>query len=123
VSRGFGVVTARAAVLSRLVKGISNKELMMRVFVAGAMGAIGRQLVPRLVATGNELRGMMRSESKRAMLSGLGAVPMVVDALDPEASGRDSVGLRAPASARPLQGGGDSWVPPHRKPALMGVSR
>ena len=56
----------------------------MRVFVAGATGAIGRQLVPRLVAAGHEVHGMTRSESKRAMLSGLGAVPVVPDALDPE---------------------------------------
>ncbi len=56
----------------------------MRVFVAGATGAIGRQLVPRLVAAGHEVHGMTRSESKRAMLSGLGAVPVVADALAPD---------------------------------------
>jgi nucleoside-diphosphate-sugar epimerase len=62
----------------------SIKELMMRVFVAGATGAIGKQLVPRLAAAGHEVFGMTRSESKRAMLSGLGAVPVVADALDPD---------------------------------------
>jgi len=56
----------------------------MRVFVAGATGAIGKQLVPRLAAAGHEVFGMTRSESKRAMLSGMGAVPVVADALDPE---------------------------------------
>src|ERR687886_1476536 len=56
----------------------------MRVFVAGATGAIGRQLVPRLVAAGHEVHGMTRSESKRAMLEELGAVPVVADALDPD---------------------------------------
>ena len=56
----------------------------MRVFVAGATGAIGRQLVPRLVAAGHEVHGMMRSESRQAMLSELGAVPVVADALDPD---------------------------------------
>src|SRR5918992_4008251 len=60
------------------------KELMMRVFVAGATGAIGRQLVPRLVANGHEVHGMTRSESKQAMLRELGAVPVVADALDPD---------------------------------------
>ena len=39
----------------------------MRVFVAGATGAIGKQLVPRLVAAGHEVHGMTRSESKQAM--------------------------------------------------------
>jgi nucleoside-diphosphate-sugar epimerase len=57
---------------------------MMRVFVAGATGVIGRQLVPRLVATGHEVHGMTRSESKQAMLHELGAVPVVADALHPD---------------------------------------
>jgi nucleoside-diphosphate-sugar epimerase len=56
----------------------------MRVFVAGATGAIGRQLVPRLVAAGHEVHGMTRSESKKGLLEELGAVPVVADALDPE---------------------------------------
>jgi hypothetical protein len=56
----------------------------MRVFVAGATGAIGTQLVPRLVAAGHEVHGMTRSESKQAMLDELGAVPVVADALDPD---------------------------------------
>lgn len=56
----------------------------MRVFLAGATGAIGRQLVPRLVAAGHEVHGMTRSASKRALLGKLGAVPVVADALDAE---------------------------------------
>jgi nucleoside-diphosphate-sugar epimerase len=60
------------------------KESMMRVFVAGATGAMGKQLVPRLVAAGHEVHGMTRSASKQAMLHELGAVPAVADALDPD---------------------------------------
>ena len=56
----------------------------MRVFVAGATGAIGRQLVPHLVAAGHEVHGMTRRETKQAMLAELGAVPVVADALDPD---------------------------------------
>lgn len=56
----------------------------MRVFVAGATGAIGKQLVPRLVEEGHEVYGMTRSRSKGPMLDELGAVPVVADALDPE---------------------------------------
>jgi nucleoside-diphosphate-sugar epimerase len=56
----------------------------MRVFVAGATGAIGQQLVPRLVAAGHEVYGMTRSGSKQAMLRELGAEPVVADALDPD---------------------------------------
>src|SRR5262245_5678046 len=60
------------------------KEPLMRVFVAGATGAIGKQLVPRLVAAGHEVHGMTRRESEQAMLRELGAVPVVEDALDPD---------------------------------------
>ncbi len=54
----------------------------MKVFVAGATGAIGRQLVPLLVEAGHEVHGMTRKESNRALLEELGAVPVVADALD-----------------------------------------
>ena len=67
----------------------------MRVFVAGATGAIGKQLVPRLVAAGHEVLGMTHSGSKRAMLSELGAVPVVADALDPDQVA-DAVGRAKP---------------------------
>src|ERR671919_2499022 len=60
------------------------RELTLRVFVAGATGAIGKQLVPRLVEGGHEVHGMTRTESKQAMLRELGAVPVVADALDPD---------------------------------------
>jgi nucleoside-diphosphate-sugar epimerase len=56
----------------------------MKVFVAGATGAIGQQLVPRLVAAGHEVHGMTRSESKQELLWDLGAVPVLADALDPD---------------------------------------
>jgi len=57
----------------------------MNVFVAGATGAIGRELVPRLVAAGHSVFGMTRSEERRGLIEELGAVPVVADALDPEA--------------------------------------
>jgi RNA polymerase sigma-70 factor (TIGR02957 family) len=56
----------------------------MKVFVAGATGAIGRQLLPLLAAAGHEVVGMTRSESKGAALRELGATPVIADALDPE---------------------------------------
>lgn len=55
----------------------------MRVFVAGATGAIGKQLVPRLVAAGHGVHGMTRSDSKQAMLYELGAVPVCRTRLTP----------------------------------------
>ncbi len=54
----------------------------MKLFVAGATGAMGKQLVPRLIAAGHEVVGTTRSESKRAALYELGATPVVLDALD-----------------------------------------
>src|SRR3712207_5633351 len=57
----------------------------MKILVAGATGALGRQLVPRLSARGHEVFGMTRSEGKRQLLRSLGATPVVADALDPEA--------------------------------------
>ena len=56
----------------------------MNVFVAGATGAMGKQLVPRLIAAGHQVVGTTRSEAKQAALWDLGATPMVVDALDPD---------------------------------------
>lgn len=67
----------------------------MRVFVAGATGAIGKQLVPRLVEAGHVVHGMTRSESKRAMLDEMGAVPVVADALDPDQVAQ-AVGMSQP---------------------------
>ena len=55
----------------------------MKIFVAGATGAIGRQLVPRLIAAGHGVVGMTRSESKQAALWEMGAEPVVADALNP----------------------------------------
>ncbi|MGH2986528.1 MAG: NAD-dependent epimerase/dehydratase family protein, partial [Solirubrobacterales bacterium] len=60
----------------------------MKVFVAGATGALGKQLIPQLVANGHEVVGMTRSEAKRELVLELGARPVVADALDPVAVGR-----------------------------------
>jgi nucleoside-diphosphate-sugar epimerase len=62
----------------------------MRVFLAGASGVIGRQLVPLLVADGHLVAGTTRSESKLTMLRRLGAEPVAVDVYDAAAL-RDAV--------------------------------
>lgn len=54
----------------------------MRIFVAGATGAIGRALVPRLVRAGHNVTGLTRSPEKAALVRELGAAPAVADALD-----------------------------------------
>ena len=60
----------------------------MKVFVAGATGALGRVLVPQLVAGGHEVVGLTRTPSKQDLLRDLGARPAVADALDPDAVAR-----------------------------------
>jgi nucleoside-diphosphate-sugar epimerase len=57
----------------------------MRVLVAGASGAIGRPLVPRLVAAGHEVTGMTRSEGKADAIRQAGADAAVVDVFDGDA--------------------------------------
>lgn len=57
----------------------------MRVFVTGATGALGRHLVPRLVAAGHEVTASTRTPAKAAQLREAGAEPVVVDGLDREA--------------------------------------
>ncbi|HKC29847.1 MAG TPA: NAD(P)-dependent oxidoreductase, partial [Jatrophihabitans sp.] len=52
------------------------------MFVAGATGAIGRVLVPQLVAAGHAVVGTTRSPAKVPLLATLGAEPVVVDGLD-----------------------------------------
>jgi 2-alkyl-3-oxoalkanoate reductase len=61
---------------------------MMKIFVAGASGAIGKHLVPLLVGSGHEVVAGTRSERKAADLRALGAQAVVVDVLDAEAVGR-----------------------------------
>jgi nucleoside-diphosphate-sugar epimerase len=57
----------------------------MRIFVAGASGAMGGQLIPKLVANGHEVVGMTRTPEKQDRIREMGARPAVADALDPEA--------------------------------------
>jgi nucleoside-diphosphate-sugar epimerase len=67
----------------------------VRVFVAGAAGIIGRELVPLLVAAGHDVTGTTRSPDRARWLSEAGATPAAVDAYDPEAL-RDAVVAAAP---------------------------
>ena len=57
----------------------------MKVFVAGATGAVGRPLVARLLEAGHEVVGTTRREDRAADLRAKGVEPVVVDALDADA--------------------------------------
>ncbi len=64
----------------------------MKVFLAGATGAIGRRLVPQLVEAGHEVIAMTRSKEKLGKLYELGAEPVLCDVFD--------AGLLGPVVAR-----------------------
>jgi len=67
----------------------------MKVFLAGASGAIGVPLIRALVAAGHEVTALTRFEANAPALRALGAVPAIADALDADAL------RRAVAAARP----------------------
>jgi 2-alkyl-3-oxoalkanoate reductase len=67
----------------------------MRILVAGATGAVGRNLLPRLVAAGHQVVGTTRTGEKAGLIWQLGGEPLVVDGLDAAAV------RRAVQSARP----------------------
>src|SRR3954453_12001384 len=83
---------ARAAVTPRAVTAggpvssplcvMRTKEDDMKVFVAGASGALGKRLVPILRASGHDGVAMTRSPGKAEQLRALGAEPVVADGLD-----------------------------------------
>ena len=54
----------------------------MRIMVAGASGAVGRHLLPKLVQRGHSVAGLARSPAKTDRICKAGAEAIVVDALD-----------------------------------------
>ncbi|HZS60887.1 MAG TPA: NAD(P)-dependent oxidoreductase [Gemmatimonadaceae bacterium] len=67
----------------------------MRIFLAGATGAIGQRLVPRLIEAGHDVVGTTRSASRAEGLRAAGVSPVVVDVYDAPSI------HRAVADARP----------------------
>jgi nucleoside-diphosphate-sugar epimerase len=102
------VTLSRQQGLSRL-RVETPKEDTMKVFVAGATGAIGARLVPQLIERGHDVIGSSRSPQKAAGLRALGAEPVALDLLDPAAV------LDVVVAARP-----DAIV--HQATALAGLS-
>lgn len=68
----------------------------MRVFLAGAAGAIGRRLVPLLLRAGHEVTGTTRSAATATELARAGVVPAVLDVFDAPAL-MAAVGAAKPA--------------------------
>ena len=69
--------------------------MVMRVFVAGGSGVLGRRLVPQLVALGHQVTATTTSAAKLDLLAQLGADGVVMDGLDAVSVGE------AVAKARP----------------------
>src|SRR5271167_4711956 len=78
----------------RVNSGI-KRVMVVRVFVAGGSGALGRRLVPQLAARGHQVTATTTSPAKLGWLEQLGADGVVMDGLDAA-----SVGA-AVARARP----------------------
>jgi nucleoside-diphosphate-sugar epimerase len=57
----------------------------MRVFVAGASGALGSRLIPQLIDAGHDVIGTHNSPASAPVLQALGAEPVRLDLLDPQA--------------------------------------
>jgi hypothetical protein len=57
-----------------------RKEDVMKIFVAGATGAVGRRLVPLPVQRGHEVVGTTHTAGKKDALRAAGARPVVMDA-------------------------------------------
>ncbi len=86
----------------------------MRIFLAGATGAIGRRLVPLLIGAGHTVVGTTRSASKADALQAAGVTPVVVDVFDAPALLTALVGARADVVMHQL-----TDLPPGLDPAQM----
>lgn len=58
---------------------------MLRIFIAGGSGVVGRSLIRLLTAAGHEVTATTRSATRAAILRELGAIPVIVDAIDRDA--------------------------------------
>jgi nucleoside-diphosphate-sugar epimerase len=66
----------------------------MRIFVAGATGAVGRELIHVLISSGHQVAGSTRSPAKAETITRLGAEAVVADGLDADAMTRAVVSFK-----------------------------
>jgi len=86
----------------------------MRIFLAGAAGAIGRRLVPLLLDAGHRVVGTTRSTTKANALRSAGVEAVVVDVFDAAALSRVVCSARPDIVLHQL-----TDLPPGLDPALM----
>jgi len=67
----------------------------MKIFVAGATGAVGRPLVSALIAAGHSVAGLTRTAAKAEIVKRMGAEPVIADGLDAAAI-RTAIGSTRP---------------------------
>src|SRR6266536_2915422 len=98
----------------------------MRVFVAGASGAIGIRLVPQLIDRGHEVIGTFRSSPEKAEhLRALGAEAIALDLLDAPAVRKavlDTSPTRSSTRRRrsPMAASPGNWTAPSPRPTGSG---
>ena len=86
----------------------------MKIFLAGAAGAVGKRLVPLLLDAGHHVVGTTRSTTKTDALRTVGVEPVVVDVFDAAALARAVSGARADIVLHQL-----TDLPPGLDPARM----
>ena len=74
----------------------------MRIFLAGASGAIGRRLVPLLIVAGHDVAGTTRSADAAGKLEAAGVRPAIVDVYDATALERAAIDARPEAVVHQL---------------------
>jgi nucleoside-diphosphate-sugar epimerase len=78
--------------------------MVMRVFVAGGTGVIGRRLVPQLVARGHQVTATTTNPAKLGLLERLGADGVVMDGLDAMSVGEAVAAVRPDAIVHQMTG-------------------
>ena len=72
----------------------THEAAVMKIFLAGATGAIGKRLVPLLLKAGHRVTGTTRSAAKAEALRAAGVEPVVVDVFDAQGLSRAVLAAR-----------------------------
>jgi nucleoside-diphosphate-sugar epimerase len=89
----------------------------MKVFVVGSTGVLGRQVVPRLLERGHQVRAIARRPEQVRQLQRVGVDAALGDILDAESLKRTATGCEVAlhlATAIPKPGGVQDWAPNDR---------
>jgi nucleoside-diphosphate-sugar epimerase len=97
---------SQTAGLSRLGqrKALIRGVIVVRVFVAGGSGVVGRRLVPQLVGGGHQVTATTTSAAKVGLLEQLGATGVVMDGLDAVSVGEAVAAARPDAIVHEMSG-------------------